>query len=463
MSSQSTTGEESPRTTEGQIRRQEALTTDATSGTVIPRFRSNYVARWSQLHHSSIGRSIAGTAGCNIAVYGAAAIGGVIIARAIGPTTRGEYAAVTSWLGIAIMLGEIGLPTALCFYVAHDRQQANTYVATSCCIMAVTSIAVTIACMIVAPVLAVGHPGLTIAYRLTFACLLVACFSDSFTSALLGRDQSLWNRVRLCQPLTSIVVIVILWRLKLLNIDSALIVLFGTLLAQLFLAYSMCRRVGLVSARYSSLLVRPLVSYGLAQIAAATPASLNAYLDQLVLSVTVPPSDLGRYSIAVSLTLLPAPVVSSIGYVLLPRLAGGEVTSGRAHRLQANAIWASVVLSIAILAPIDLAAPWLVPLAFGAAYRGVVPLLWILSPGGVFLSSGQVVANLLRGRKRQIVAAKAEGIALIFTLVLLTTLLPIFGVTGAAIASTIPYGVSFAFMLKSLWQIPIENDEGACA
>jgi O-antigen/teichoic acid export membrane protein len=458
-----TIGKEPLRPAEGHTSQSAALTTTAIRGTAIFRFYSNYVGRWSPLNRSSIGRSIAGTAGFNIAVYAAAAIGGVIISRAIGPTTRGEYAAVTSWLGIAIMLGEIGLPTALCFYVARDRQQAPAYFATSHCIMAVTSIAVMIAGMILAPVLAVGHPGLTTGYRLAFACVLIPCFSDNFTSALMGYDQSSWNRVRLCQPLTSFLVIVTLWRINLLNLDSALVVLFASVLVQLCLAYWTCRRIGLGSARYSSRLVRPLVSYGVAQIAAAAPASLNTYLDQLVLSVTVPPADLGRYSIAVSLTLLPGPVVSAIGYVLLPRLAAGKDTSGRTHQLQTNAIWASVLLSVAILAPIDLAAPWLVPLAFGAAYRGVVPLLWILSPGGVFLSSGQVVANLLRGRKRQIVVAKAEGIALIFTLALLGALLPILGVTGAAIASTIPYGVSLAFMLKSLWQIPIENDEGACA
>ena len=52
-----------------------------------------------------------------------------------------------------------------------------------------------------------------------------------------------------------------------------------------------------------------------------TPATVNAYLDQLVLSQLVPPAALGCYAIAVSATLVPVPLVSAIGNVAFPRLA----------------------------------------------------------------------------------------------------------------------------------------------
>ena len=447
--------------------RHAAVATDAADGAPDWHARQNRLSRFSRfghlsrLRHPGIGRSIAATAGFNLTVNAAASVGGIIIARAIGPTVRGEYAAVTSWLGVALIVGELGLPIALCFYVAHDRQRASAYVATSRAMMITTGTVALIAGMALAPVLAHGHPGLATAYRIAFACLLISCVGDSFTFALMGRDLQLWNKVRLSQPLVALTAVVVAWRLHVLTLDTALLVLIGSLLIQLCLAYWGCRRAGLVPARYSIALVRPLAGYGIAQMVAIAPASVNAYLDQLVLSVTVPPADLGRYSIAVSMTLLPTPLVSAIGYVLLPKLAAGEVRSTRTHEVQRNAVLASIVLAVAVLAPLVLAAPWLVPLVFGPAYRGVVPLLWILAPGGIFLSCGQVVANLLRGQKRQLAVAKAEGIALIFTLVLLGALLPVFGVTGAAMASSIPYGVSLALMLRSLRRLPLETHEGA--
>ena len=33
----------------------------------------------------------------------AAGLGGIVIARALGPTIRGEYAAVTAWFGVALI------------------------------------------------------------------------------------------------------------------------------------------------------------------------------------------------------------------------------------------------------------------------------------------------------------------------------------------------------------------------
>ena len=84
----------------------------------------------------------------------------------------------------------------------------------------------------------------------------------------------------------------------------------------------------------------------------------------------------------------------------------------------------------------------------------MAPLLWILTPGSVFLACGQVTGDLLRGRGEPKVVAVAQGIAAIFTVVLLFALLPLVGVYGAAIASTIAYGVALVAMLRSLSRQP---------
>ena len=114
-------------------------------------------------------RSMASTAGFNVAVTATAALGGVVIARAVGPGISGEYSAVTSWLGIVLMVAGLGQPLAVCFYVARDHEQARDYVATSARLMLVTGVAAAMAGLALAPVLAHGHPGLATAYRLAFA------------------------------------------------------------------------------------------------------------------------------------------------------------------------------------------------------------------------------------------------------------------------------------------------------
>ena len=411
----------------------------------------------SALRRPGVGREVARTAGYNIASAVAAGLGGIIVARALGPEMRGEYAAVTAWFGVALMVGGMGQPAALCFHVAHDPGNARGYVATSRAMMLVTGTAALAGGILLAPILAGGNVGLTVAYRIVFAASIMAFVGASYTFSLQARNLRWWNEVRVSQPVLSLALLVVLWRLRLLTLTAALIVLALTMLIQLGWAYYRCRSAGLAPGRAQARLVRPLTRYGIAQIAALTPAALNAGLDQLVLSQTVPLAVLGRYAIAVSCTLLPIPLVAAIGNVAFPRLASRQRVEGAARRLQWMGILGSACAAAGALVPFDLVAPWLIPRVFGPGYAGVVPLLWILTPAGVFLACNQVTGDVLRGRKRPLVVARAEGLAAVFTVALLVILLPVAGVYGAGIASTVAYGVALLIMLLSLRRLPSDN------
>jgi O-antigen/teichoic acid export membrane protein len=406
------------------------------------------------LRRPGFSHTVARTAGFNIGSTAAAGLGGIIVARALGPTVRGEYAAITAWFGVAQMVGGMGQPAALCFYVARDPARAPDYVATSRAMMLMTGVLALTAGVLLAPLLAHGRAGVATGYQIAFGACIISFVAASYTFSLQAWDLHRWNVVRLTQPAAGLIAIIALWRLRLLSLHTALFAVAVTMLLQLAWAYRSCRRTGLAPGRAHARLVRPLAAYGAAQIAAVAPAALNAQLDQLVLSQTVPPADLGRYAVAVSLTLLPIPLVSAIGNVAFPRLAAQRTVTGATRRLQRIAVLGSAGLAAGMLVPLALVAYWLVPLVFGARYSGAVPLLWILTPGAVFLACGQVVGDLLRGRNRPIVVAWAQGLAAVFTVGLLFTLLPFVGVSAAAIASTVAYGVALAVMIRCLWRLP---------
>ena len=402
------------------------------------------------LRRRGFARSVAQTAGFNFATTAVAGLGGIIIARAVGPTVRGEYAAVTAWMGALLVVGGMGQPTALVYYVANEPLRARDYVATSRTMMMATGMVTLVAGVLLAPVLGHGLPAVTTGYRIAFGISIVALVGGSFTASLQARDLRRWNVVRLTQPVLGLIAIVVLWRLRRLTLDVALIVIATTMLLQLVWAYRNCRRTGLAPGRAHVDLIRPLSRYGTAQIAASAPAVVNAQLDQLVLSQMVSAADLGRYAIAVSISLLPMPLVAAIGNVAFPRLASQHEVTSATRQLQRLSVLASAGLAAAMLVLLAAVSYWLVPLVFGAAYRGAVPLLWILTPGTVFLACGQVTGDLLRGRRQPAIVAWAEGIAAIFTLALLFALVPLVGVYGAAIASTVSYGIALAVMLRRL-------------
>ncbi len=407
-----------------------------------------------RLHWSGTGKVMARTAGFNMVTAMASGLGSVVVARALGPTGRGEYAALMAWFGISLIVGQMGLPAALCFYVAKDPQHARDYVATSRAMMVATGMLAFIAGLLLAPVLSRGNPQIADDYRIVFGISIVTYVGVAYTFALQPRHLLRWNVVRTIQPVLSLLILCILWFLKLLTLNMTMFILAATLTLQLGWGYWYCRRNALAPGHARISLLRPLAGYGLAQIAALTPATLNAQLDQLVLSQTVAAADLGRYAIAVSLTSLPIPIVAAIGNVAFPRLAAQQVVTDATLRMQRHAIVASAGIAAAMLVPLAVVAYWLIPFLFGAGFREAVPLLWILTPGAVFLACGQVTGDLLRGRNRPAVVAWAQGLAAIFTVVLLIALLPIIGVYGAAIASTVAYGAALAAMLRSLRHLP---------
>jgi O-antigen/teichoic acid export membrane protein len=415
------------------------------------------LARAALRGRRSLGGAVTRTASFNVLSSAAAALGGVIIARALGPSVRGDYAAVTAWFGILLIVGEVGQSAAVCYYVAHDPGQARAYVATSRAMMLITGVLAVLAALVVAPVLARGNPALLLAYQIAFAGSVFAFLGISYTFSLQARSIGRWNKVRLSQPVLSVAATVVLWRLRLLSLAGVVDILVGTMLLQLAYAYYCCRRSQLAPGRARRQLVRPLARYGAIQVAAVTPASINLLLDRVLLSQLVSPADLGRYAVASSVALVPIPLVAAIGNVAFPRLAAQRLVSEQSHRLQVVAVLASAGLAAAILLPVAASAPWVIPLVFGPGFRGVVPLLWMLTPGGVFLACSQVASDLLRGRNRLGLVAVSQGVAAVFTVALLIALVPVAGVAGAAIASSVAYGVALIAMIHCLWRLPHGN------
>ncbi len=399
-----------------------------------------------------IGGAIVRTACFNMAAAGTAALSGVIVARALGPTVRGEYAAVFAWFGLVLTAGEAGQSAAVCFHVARDPLRARGYVATSRTMMLVTGTLALTAGLVGAPVLAHGNPGLAGAYRMAFAGSVIAFVGASYTFSLQAISTDRWNLVRVSQPVLAMTGVILLWRFRLLTLHTAVGVVVVTMAIQLGYAYYWCRRRELAPGRAQAGLVWPLARYGLAQLAAVTPATVNRCLDQLVLSQLVPPADLGRYAIAVSVTMVPMPLVSAIGNVAFPRLAARRDAAIGGRLRPQVAVTASAVAAGLVLLPIAASASWVIPEVFGQGYRSAVPLLWILTPGGIFLACGQVAGDLLRGLGRPGLVAAAQGLAAVFTVILLVALLPSTGVAAAAIASTVAYGIALAAMLRCLWR-----------
>ena len=354
----------------------------------------------SALRRRSIGRIVARTASYNVASVAAAGLGSIIVARALGPEMRSEYAAVTAWFGVVFIVGTMGQPGALCFYVAHDPGNARGYVATSRAMMLVTGIAALAGGILLAPLLARGNAGLTVAYRIAFAASIVAFVGTSYTFSLQATNLRWWNTVRVSQPVLSVAFLVVLWRLRMLTLNAALTVLALTLLLQL----GWCqlpmpvRRPG----------ARPRSSP-----ADPAPCSVRRVPDcgrdpgypqrQPRPARSLPGRGSGSPRPVCDRSLVhPAPDPARVGDGEgRLSLAGLERARGELGpcRMQWLGILGSACAAAAALVPLNLVAPWVIPRVFGPGYAAVVPLLWALTPAGVFLACNAVTGGHLSGQE----------------------------------------------------------------
>lgn len=149
--------------------------------------------------------------------------------------------------------------------------------------------------------------------------------------------------------------------------------------------------------------------------------------------------DVGVYSIAMqtveSMWLIAAAMATA---VTAPAVQGDE---SEAARLIARTAAKSLLYTAGAAAAVAAVAPFAIPLILGDAFDGSALPLALLMPGAVAYAPVTVLVVYLsvrRGRPRlSLAVSAASGLV---TLALCLALIPEFGVTGAAVASSLGYG-----------------------
>jgi O-antigen/teichoic acid export membrane protein len=391
---------------------------------------------------SEFRRTVGHASALNVLATAASALAGLLIARYLGASLRGDYAAVTIWFGVALIVGELGQPAAICYFAAKHKEAAGRYVTTSRNIMLVSGALVAGAGWFLAPVLAHDNDTRLFGYRLMFLSCIVTFVGASYIFGIQARSIHKWMIIRAFQPLLYLLVVGFLKVSGNLTLRNVFIGLAASIAAQAVVAYVAARSLALTNAHAKASMTRDLLSYGASQLLATTPTTVNLNLDQVVLAQLVAAASLGRYALAVSLTSLSMPVISPIGSVLFPRIAAATSQGESSLRLQRLAIVLSGAISALIMAAVSAASVWLIIPIFGPTYRGTERLVWVLAAGGALASCNQVMGDLLRGRGRPLSVAWSQGCGAIVTIIMLAVLVPAIGVMGAAITSTASYAVS---------------------
>lgn len=403
------------------------------------------------IQNNQIVKNISTTFVVSIILQAFGVITGMITARSLGPTGKGILTAIILWPGMLASIGSVGITEALSYFVSRKPEMDKQFLATSLILGVIQSVCLILLGIIVIPIVLRDYSSEHIRLGLIYLAYIPLNFGMLYIQNFLG-GKLLFREVNIIRfSLTVLMVLglVFFFAINTLTIEKVIFVYLAAYFLTLIVAIALAARHHLISFHIKLHLIRPLLSYGIKAHLSTITAWLNNRLDQMIISIFLPPEELGHYAVAVTLTTVVTLVGSTLSIVALPTISK-KAAAGNANRTISYfvqlAFWGSAAIGILTA----LLAPQIILFFFGSAYTKAISIASILCIASIPLSTNTVLQTVLKAENLPLRAGISEIVALTVTLLSLTVFLPRFGILGAAIASFLAYLAAFAYMLRSI-------------
>jgi O-antigen/teichoic acid export membrane protein len=348
--------------------------------------------------------------------------------------------------GIAALLS-LGINQAVAFHMGR-RTFTVSEVATATATIGLiqSALSLTIGLLVIPFALAKYSPGvrhLGIIFVLFTPALILSGYPGNIFQGL--QDSVRFNLIRVVAPLTYVVGLLGLYFTHRGNLTAVISFQLAGYVVALALGLAMVWNILRPWLKWNSSVIPRLIDFGYRTQATNITSYFNQRIDQLALSLFVPPRQLGLYAVAVTLSSVVTVFPQAAGIVTFSRGAGqsgdhAKATIGVSFR--ASLLWLLVCCSA-----LYVLSPFLIRLVFGAAFDPSIVACRILLPGALMIGLNQVLYNGASALGRPALPSYAEGVSMAVTAVGLYLLVPRYGYIGAAIVSSVAYTISFVLML----------------
>jgi O-antigen/teichoic acid export membrane protein len=366
---------------------------------------------------------------------------GIVIARALGPTGRGEIAAILLLAQLGVWIFSGGATEAITFRLARNPSEGARLLGTWLAFGIPLSLLAIAAAEFALPILFSAQTQDTIDLgRIYVAIVLVMMLQAVQYGMLLGsQDFLFYNLVRFIQPALIAVVYIGLWIAGELTVELALAVnAAATCTAFVIAAVRLVRRQGI--APPSASLLRGTLSYALRAHVGSLAGLVNARLDLLIVPAFLGAASVGLYSVATNVTSIIITLTATIATIVMPVAAR---RNGQSPRTVVRTLQVVLLIGVAIAVPLAALANVALNVVYGADFEGAATALRILLPGVVLDAAAMVLWSGLLAANRPFLSSIAAAPAALLTVVGLILFLESGGIEAAAIVSTCAYTVVF--------------------
>jgi O-antigen/teichoic acid export membrane protein len=397
-------------------------------------------------------RTLVGTIGVQFAILMCGTLTGLLAARMLGPSGRGELTAVIVWPSALSALLTLGMNQALVYRSGKNPTRAAIIFGTSLRIgilqALLTLLIGTVLVYFTARHLGAAAYHSSLIYLSGIPFFIVGGYPVNIFQGL-GKLKA-FNWLRFLPVGLYAAALVFLFTAQLGSVRSIILVQVAAFIVAAGIGLLALRRAVPPPFRFERDELRGISRFALRAYAANCTGFLNQRVDQLILSLLVPTAQLGYYVVAVTL---------STGLIFLPT-ALASIALSRAtqqHEISAAAlVRRSLLLTAVVFSAVCLVfylvLPWLLVLLFGRAFAPSVTAACILIPGIFMLGMAQVLYSGANALGRPEVPSYGEGAGLVITAIGLFLAVPRYGYIGAAWVSTSAYTLSLLVSTALLWR-----------
>jgi antigen flippase len=374
---------------------------------------------------------------------------GILVARALAPTGRGQQAAMSIWPSTLSLLFLVGLPISLIYNAGRFPEERRKLFSTAIILATILGLVATVVGEFVIPLFLTKYSFEVVRFaRFMLVFTLPAMLLLLFQALLeVQSDFSTSNLIRYVPPVTTLGLLIPLAMLHRLSpYSAALAYAVPMALTAMYIGWRV-RAQFLLPVRGIASTAKRLLRYGGQSYTIDLLGQFSLQTAQLLVVGELKAAELGLYTIALNLSRIVNVLHVSLNVVLFPKASALSTKAileltGRAARI-------STGLTVALGLFFMLAIPILLPLLYGRSFTGAVVVTWILIVEVVVSGVTSVLCQAFMATGRPGVVAALQGAGTLIAVPLMLVLIPRYGVVGAGCALLISTCTRFVLVMCS--------------
>jgi len=394
-------------------------------------------------------RDVAMTGGTQILQGFFAMLGGILVARVLGPSGKGTISVLAALGSMAVLLASFGVHTSSIYFLGRFKSDRDAIISNNYVFGAIGGLVAAVGLALVGLVFERALlNGIGLGLLLLYVFFVPFNYFNEFARrTVLGEGRiAAYNLPELVTGS------------GLLFGTGAMILIFGRHVAPL-----LAMRVGteaLVTTvlvvylhkvvrfhfRPSMQLLREQVKYGIRNYASSLLWVVLLQSDLVLCNHFLGSKPTGIYSVAVSLGLPVTLLASVVGTLTFQRVSSNDIRPNRVANTNRVMRVLVVITAVSTIAMAGLAS-LMVPLIYGARFGGASQALLLLLPGLFALTLETVLMNSLAGEGSPSIVYRAPVVGVVVNLGANLFVIPRWGINGAAVTSTVGYSIVLTLVL----------------